>query len=204
MERKKQPPPIWEKFGGGGCIYNIWKWSYFWTPNVYFLVVKHHSKQTQNTHFPLTVALLFVQCRWKHKISKKKYSNLKCKNSKKDHFLSKKWKKRFFSVFFYFWCLLSKVKLQFQNFEKTLFRRENSCSKHVFCEIFMSLDAFLKGKVTLLRFCDFLIFAIVSAKSHRNMCFLTKIVCFLTLCVFLVPEQCFRFWPKEQTSCKNL
>ena len=135
---------------------------------------------------------------------KKKYPNLKCKNSKKDHFLSKNWKKRFFSVFFYFWCLLSKVKLQFRNFGKTLFRRENSCSKHVFCENFMILDAFLKGKVTLLRFCVFLIFAIVSAKSHRNMCFLTKIVYFLTLCVFLVPEQCFRFWPKEQTSCKNL
>ena len=83
--------------------------------------------------------------------------------------------------------------MQFHKFEKTLFRRENSCSKHVFCEILMIQEAFVKGKVTISYFVFFKYLLSLSAKTHKNVCFLSKIVYFLTLCVFLVPEQCFGF-----------
>ena len=51
----------------------------------------------------------------------------------------------------------------------------------------MILDAFLKGKVTILQFCEFYIIAIVKCKISY-VCFLSENENFFILRVFLVPK----------------
>ena len=55
-----------------------------------------------------------------------------------------------------------------------MIRKENSCSKLIFDEFLMTLEAFLKGKVTFYNLANFTSLLSLSVKYHRNVCFLSE------------------------------